>query len=49
MNTTITWEDLRDGAEAIVSRVEEGESFTIAHDDVPVAELRPYGGTVSGP
>ena len=46
---TITWEDLRDDAEAIISRVEEGESFTIAHDDVPVAELRPHGGTVSGP
>lgn len=45
----ITREDFRDDAAGFLTRVEEGETFIIEHNDVPVAELRPYGGTVSGP
>lgn len=47
--TSITREELRDSVDDLIDRVESGESFTITHDDVPVAELRPHGGTVSGP
>lgn len=45
----ITKEDFQADAASLLTRVEEGESFIIEHDEVPVAELRPYGGGVSGP
>lgn len=45
----ISREQFRDTVDEIVERVESGESFIIEHNDVPVAELKPYGGTVSGP
>lgn len=45
----ITHQELQDDAAGFLTRVEEGESFIIEHHDVPVAELRPYGGAVSGP
>lgn len=45
----INRESLRDAVDDLLDRVEAGESFIIEHNEVPVAELRPYGGAVSGP
>lgn len=45
----IAKEDFQADAASLLMRVEEGESFIIEHNEVPVAELRPYGGAVSGP
>lgn len=45
----ISKETLSSTADDILTRVEAGESFIIDHDDVPVAELRPYGGAIAGP
>ena len=40
---TVTWQELRDRTDAILARVEAGDSVVITVDERPVATLQPIG------
>ncbi|WP_026924391.1 type II toxin-antitoxin system Phd/YefM family antitoxin [Glycomyces arizonensis] len=39
---TISYQELRDGYEAVMDSLERGESFMLTRNGVPVGEVRPY-------
>lgn len=42
---TISQRELREDLAAVIRRVEQGESYTVARHGEPVAYLTPYSGT----
>lgn len=48
MRATISQRELRNDSGAIMRRVEQGESFTVTRNGVPIADLLPHNASTAG-